>query len=209
MPVILDDGTYDDRAQSYFLLCLAVECAGWAYLAISCWPGYFRVRLMVCKAKPFKAAAPWLVLAQAVTASLGLLVLGPWTTEIVSAAPTYFAGLRDLGGTKLAKYEAWHALTEACIFGYAAYTVASTTKPTCDQRLVKTLLEMVRKPPLLNAPFSESSAALGSFPGRHTYTPIRPTYPYSTQRGVLTSAGQKKHAFSFSNRDRCMRKLRT
>jgi hypothetical protein len=106
---------------------------------------FLRVRNLFCDDPDVAWMPPTALLAvQAASSGFAFIFLGPPVAEIVSAAPGYFRGLRDLAGCRIYKAVLSHLLIEYVIFGAAARAIYSLEGDTCDPLAIAELWGLAR-----------------------------------------------------------------
>jgi len=123
----------DNRGFCYLLFCFLVDTGVLINPAYHCFFAYLRARDLFCGDTAVAWMPPMALLAiQAASSMFAFIILGPPVAEIVSAAPGYFQGLKDLMGCRVYKLVLLHLLFEACIFAATIRGIIFLAGETCN-----------------------------------------------------------------------------
>lgn len=140
----------DKRGLFYLLFCFFADCGVFIHPALHCLFAYLRARGLFCGDPDVAWLPPTGLLAvQAASSGFAFVALGPPVAEIVSAAPGYWRGLRDLAGSRLYRAVLAHLLLEYAVGGAAARALYVLDGDTCDPRAIAALWGLARAQVLL------------------------------------------------------------
>jgi hypothetical protein len=144
LSIITADGSMDNRGICYLLFCFLVDTAVLINPAYHCLFAYLRARDLFCGDLAVAWMPPMALLAiQAASSTFAFIILGPPVAEIVSAAPGYFRGLKDLVGCRIYKLVLLHLLFEYCIFAATIRGIVFLAGETCNPKAIVELWGLI------------------------------------------------------------------